>query len=1098
MEIRSEPKVEINITIDVTGSMSNGIEAIKSALQVLIEFFISNVLPVKFSLNQYHEGGPDGSVVEFDSYVDLNQAIQKVMGVSLKHGGGEENAKNAFAVLSQKVDNHLPCLCFFLSDYSYHSVNEISGCADNERRELTKLGFPSSDFIEIWEKGFSKKKLFLYTFNLLDKINETYCQFTEDSGGIYHKVKQGFTSQQLSQKMIDIVKRYFSILMQDTPHQIREIPGFEVVDCDRISPKLTRETDVLTTKPSVLSESQRPQYYDSKLARMASASKKIWTINKPDCIRFALQMIIFIEALKYLKTGDPSHLDIIKKLINHLDEMEGDQKIKMVTISLEQIKKLKVDLIEDEYFRSHDIPTLSFSADGVKQLSLEKIQKEFVEKICPLIKGLKIRIDPEKKGSHYAKTSYRYRNIKDLPNGLTCKTLKETLESIQNSDTNGTGSSQQDFEVIFLPLSGKESSFEAATYYIAKNSHIMDSLINIATRRDLTDTVSSTFRKAITTKLYQKINEDEKLIEEAEEEAKALVVDTIEDTFMEVIEEPVVKVTTKKIIKAGNGEGAQIKEGVESVVVEVEQEEEEESNNLIEDNITSEDLRKVDLEEGSEEDEEEVGNPSEKKKDGTASDAQNQKKKEEDSKLLKERMEKKIKSNQELVFTEFVKSVKNAKTFEEMEKIAILEIKAKIRKELKNISMVDIEILIEFLIEFDQIPKNSNAKGDKEGENSLEDLDEKSEAQLRDFEKKMMRKLDALSKLSADELKKRLGKSRKVSQLYGGLNKVWRNFRPFLARQAKKHSKRSKIAEQGYQKYSKRGKELSSFFPEVHEFIFNTMLETAARTYSEAGSASISKKRRKSPFFKRKVTSTTSGQEYSKRDPLTSSPAWGGWRSSGTEPSDWRYVFSQNIKELSQRPSTASFGTSLQSIVKTRYTTALNSTRQKIKSNRQKNKIRRMKSILRDELQTKVSNITSKTTNPREWFEFFTKENTAKVGDIKVTLRGFDLLVPELIETTPTDAIIELFKLVFNLEFKEFFKTEGEPGIEVSKIKIHIKMKLKASGWTDEHIQKVLEPEEKDPVIIAVDSIVEEKRVECKFLKFSSIFFLTPKFNQQK
>ena len=940
--LKSEPKLHIIWMIDITGSMTTALKACKLAFESVIKDIKRNVLPVKISILQYYECLDKGSLTIFDTFKDFDSAIEKVKALRIPDANnewgqyGEENVKHAFATLSEHLDGVLPTVVFHAADYPYHPINDRYRSTKIEQEKLRSLGFPF-DIVELWNTKINNKLLFYYPFTLLDDFYDTYCQFANETNGIYHKASS-YNSENLSQVMSDLIKRYFSILMQDQPHKIREVDGIEVVGCNQIKEKLTKETDSLSVRPSIIPKSDQQEYYASMVQEMAEKSKKRWTITRPDCIRFSKQMIIFIESLDYLKTGDPKHLENIKRLKSQLSEMDGGKNIKSVKITIEQLIQLKKNLVEDEYFKGLNIPSLGFTDEDSKRLTLEEIQKEFVQKICPLIKGLKIRIDPEKKGSHYVKKSYWYRKIQDLPNGLTCKTLKETLGNLpKDRDRSSDGSEQEDCEDVFLPLSGKESSFEAAIYNLAKNSHIMDSAINIATRRDLTDTVSSTFRKAITTKLYQKINKDEKLIEEAEEEAKAVVVDTIEDTFMEVIEEP-----DKPEPKETEDKSSEP------------QKDEEDGETLIEDDIIEEQLREVDQEEGEEnETEKEISEPDENdesvaKEKEQVNEPLNQheaKNKEiEDPDLKKERMEKKIMFNRLKVFTKITKATRRGKNFEEMQNIAKTEFYSKTEADLKNITLADVESLIEFILG-DKEPKNqenepveeqedqddSSSVGDpKKCFNEENDCDE---TQLEDFSRFLAQKLEIIRKLEHEGLKERLMNSRKVSQLSKSLNEVWRLFRPYLAKQAKNHSKSSKIAEESYQRLSNRQMDLKSFLPDIPELIFKTMLKSASKNVRDRAPS------QNQPGLEGEAKNPPApeGSDSARKEQSTPLENPNPEREDQQEASkrssdDWRKAFIQKLKELADGPSTSSSLTeSIKGLLEARYTTELKSTLQKLK-----------------------------------------------------------------------------------------------------------------------------------------------------------------------
>ena len=119
-----------------------------------------------------------------------------------------------------------------------------------------------------------------------------------------------------------------------------------------------------------------------------------------------------------------------------------------------------------------------------------------------------------------------------------------------------------------------------------------------------------------------------------------------------------------------------------------------------------------------------------------------------------------------------------------------------------------------------------------------------------------------------------------------------------------------------------------------------------------------------------------------------------------------------------------------------------------------------------DEVKNKLPLLSQNRLDVAEWAEFLLKQNTARIGNLEIRLSCLDHFVPDLLNGFPPQTITDLIKLVYSMELRK----PNDPEIDLNLIKIEARQRLKASGWTNDRIEEVLEPGDEDPIIDTLNS----------------------------
>lgn len=184
---------ELNLCwiLDVTGSMSNELQACKDSILETIKKVEESSLPVKFSLITYWD--VQESFVECFVLESYAHALEIMVPICVKGGCGDENAKHALAKFIEFNDFSIPTIAFFMTDAGYHE--ESAGMPQyvvHEKQMIESMNM-EFDLFKIWEKC-PKQQLFFFPMTLTtgclkDIHRHDYGQLAEQGSGVYLQIE---------------------------------------------------------------------------------------------------------------------------------------------------------------------------------------------------------------------------------------------------------------------------------------------------------------------------------------------------------------------------------------------------------------------------------------------------------------------------------------------------------------------------------------------------------------------------------------------------------------------------------------------------------------------------------------------------------------------------------------------------------------------------------------------------------------------------------------------------------------------------------------------------------------------------------------------
>lgn len=343
-ENQPQTSYELNLCwiLDITGSMSNELQACKQSILSTIKKVEETSLPVKFSLITYWDG--QTSVVDCYTFQNSAHAEQIINPIVVIGGMGDENAKHGLAKFIEYNDFSIPTIAFFMTDAGYHEeAGAMHQYIVHEKQMIEAMNM-EFDIFKIWEKC-PKEKLFFFpttlkTGCLSDLHRHDFGQLAEQSNGVYLQIEQR-DARVISAGMVKVIENILDRLCGETEEEITLLDGFSIFDTSLIIPRIS-ETEQRQGSFCLLPQTEFARYMSTKMEKLITIVGEGWSKRKitlnPECLSWQMKLVAY--CIKYF-SGDDEVKPKIETCLQKIKETIPEEQSRFLSVSLRSIEDLR-------------------------------------------------------------------------------------------------------------------------------------------------------------------------------------------------------------------------------------------------------------------------------------------------------------------------------------------------------------------------------------------------------------------------------------------------------------------------------------------------------------------------------------------------------------------------------------------------------------------------------------------------------------------------------------------------------------------------------------------------------------------------------------